>query len=232
MDERIDPERVARVVAALAVGESDPRASLCSASAGLVDMTGAGVVLLSDRRTLGNVCVSDAVTQRVEDLQYALGEGPCVDAFRTREPVLVADLEAIDGRWSAFRKGALAAGMRAAFGFPLIVGPSCIGALNLFHDRPGALTDNQFADALTIAHVAARTVLAWQVSVGPGAVPWQLEQVPAHRAVVHQATGIISVQAGVPIDDALVLLRAHAFAEERLIGEVAEDVVGGVLRFD
>ena len=66
----------------------------------------------------------------------------------------------------------------------------------------------------------------------PNALAWQLDQVPTHRAVVHQATGMVSVQRGVVVDDALALLRAYAFAEDRPVGDVAADVVGGVLRFD
>ena len=172
-----DPARVARVVAALAEGERDPRRTLCAASADVVGVSGAGVVLLSRQRTLGNVCVSDPVIQTVEDVQYVLGEGPCVDAFNTRTPVLVADLAA-DARWPEFRLGAFAAGMQAAFGFPLLVGPSCIGALNLFNDHPGALSDEQRADTLAVAHVAGRTVLGWQATAEPGLLPWQLEHVP------------------------------------------------------
>src|SRR5690606_31405781 len=123
MVDDVDPVRVARVVAALAVGESGPRRSVCSASAAVVGVRGAGVVLVSGDRTLGNVCVSDAVIEAVEDVQYTVGGGPCVDAFHNRTPVMVADLAEPDGRWSEFRVGALAAGMRAAFGFPLLVGP-------------------------------------------------------------------------------------------------------------
>ena len=209
-----DPARIARVVAALAEGERDPRRSLCAASADVVGVRGAGVVLLSDQRTLGNVCVSDAVIQVVEDAQYVLGEGPCIDAFNTRSPVLVADLAA-DTRWPEFRRGALAAGMRAAFGFPILVGPSCIGALNLFNDHAGGLTDEQLADAVAVAYVAGRTVLGWQATAAPGHLAWQLEHVPAHRAAVHQASGMVSAQADVSVGDAMALLRAYAFAEER-----------------
>jgi hypothetical protein len=227
----LEPARIARVVAALADGERDPRRSLCSASAELVGVRGAGVVLLTQRRTLGNVCVSDPAIQTVEDAQYVLGEGPCVDAFNARTPVLVADLAA-DARWPEFRRGALAAGMQAAFGFPLVVGPSCIGALDLFNDHPGALTSEQRADALAVAHVAGRTVLSWQASAEPGLLAWQLEHVPDHRAAVHQASGMVSVQAELPVGDAMALLRAYAFAEDRPITEVASDVVNGRLRFD
>jgi transcriptional regulator with GAF, ATPase, and Fis domain len=227
----LDPARIARVVAALADGERDPRRSLCAASADVIGVRGAGVVLLSERRTLGNVCVSDAVIQAVEDAQYVLGEGPCVDAFHSRQPVLVADLAA-DARWPEFRRGALAAGMQAAFGYPLLVGPSCIGALDLFNDHAGALSDEQHANALAVAHVAGRTVLGWQSTAEPGLLAWQLEHVSENRAVVHQATGMISAQAEMSVGDAMALLRASAFAEDRPIGEVASDVVARRLRFD
>jgi GAF domain/ANTAR domain len=229
----LDPERVSRVVAALAVGERDPQRSLCSASAEVVGVSGAGIVLVSAGRMLGSVCVSNTVVEAVEELQYTLGEGPCIDAYRTRKPVLEPDLAAPESvRWPGFRQGAVAAGARAAFGFPLLIGDACIGALNLFRDASGPLRHEQYLDALVVARVASRTVLGWQSIAGSDSVAWQLEQVPAHRAVVHQASGMISVQAGVPVGDALVMLRAHAFAAGRTMSEVASDVVNRELVFD
>ena len=146
--------------------------------------------------------------------------------------MLVADLAA-DVRWPEFRLGALAAGMQAAFGFPLLVGPSCIGALNLFNDHPGALSDEQRADTLAVAHVAGRTVLGLAGHRRARACcrgSWNT--CPIHRAAVHQASGMVSVQADMSVGDAMALLRAYAFAEDRPINEVATDVVGGRLRFD
>lgn len=180
---------------------------------------------------LGNVCVSDSVSEAVEEVQYTLGEGPCVDACHTKEPVLVPDL-AGPGivRWPGFREGAQAMGVRAAFGFPLLIESVCVGALNLYHDRTGPLSAEQFADALVVAHLAGRIVLGWQSVAGVGSLAWQLEQVPVHRAVVHQAAGMLSVQAGVAVDDALVLLRAYAFVENLPITDVADKVLDGSLR--
>lgn len=229
----LDPARVARMTVALSVGETDPQHSLCVASAAAIGVAGAGVILMSGGRALGNVCVSDSMTAIVEELQYTLGEGPCVDAFRTKAPVLAPDLAHSDGdRWPAFRVGAQSAGVRAVFGFPLLIQSVCFGALNLYHDHPGALSDEQFANALAVAHVASRTVLGWQSVAGPGSLAWQLEHVPTHRAVVHQAAGMVSVQAAVSIPDAVVMLRAYAFAEDRPISDVATAIVGGDLRLD
>jgi hypothetical protein len=225
-------ERSARINAEFDAPASDPALSLCQTSASIVGVAGAGIVLVSGGRTLGNVCASSPMVEAAEEAQFALGEGPCIDAFSSKAPVLVSDLASVELiRWSGFRQGALTAGVRAAFGFPLIVGPVCIGTLNLYNDRAGDLTANQFADAVTVAHVVARKVLTWQSKAESGAVAWQLEKVPAHRAVIHQATGKVSVQAGVSVDDGLDLLRAHAFAEGRPLSNVAEDVMAGCVNF-
>jgi hypothetical protein len=229
----LEPDRLARVTAALADGERDPSRSLCAACAEVIGVAGVGVVLVSGGTSLGSVCASDPVTEILEEAQYTLGQGPCVDACHAKAPVLVPDLgRTAAERWQGFREEARRAGVRAAFGFPLLVRAICIGALDVYHDRVGSLTQDQFADAVAAAHVVTRTVLAWQAVAPSGSLAWQLEQVPAHRAVVHQATGMVSVQAQVPIHDALALLRAHAFAQDRLVGDVAADVVAGVLRFD
>jgi len=227
----MDPARIALMTAVLAIGEEDPNHSLCVAAAAAVGVAGAGVILMSGGRALGSVCASNPMTEAAEEVQYTLGEGPCVDAFRTKEPVLMPDLaDPHSTRWPGFKEGAEAAGVRAVFGFPLLIESVCFGALNLYHDEPGALTDEQFANAVAIAHVASRTVLGWQTVAGPGSLAWQLEHVPMHRAAVHQATGMISVQAGISVPDAVVMLRAYAFSEDRPISDVATEVVGGSLR--
>jgi hypothetical protein len=230
---RLEPERFARVVAERIAEPGDPASSLCGACVDVLGITGAGVVLMSNAGSRGCVGVSDSATGVIEELEYTLGEGPCVAAYRGKVPVFDADLaDEQTVRWPEFRRLALASGVRAAFGFPLLVDQTCIGALNLYHDEPGALTDGQVADALVVAAVASRTVLGWQADAAPGTVAWQLEQVPNHLVEVHQATGRISVQLGISLDDALAVLRAFSFSHDRLIGDVAADVAAGRLRFD
>jgi hypothetical protein len=231
--DRLESERFARVVAAHHEQHRDPARSLCLACVDVLGVAGAGLVLTSGGRSLDFIGVSDRVSEVVEQMEYTLGEGPCVSAYRTRAPVFDSDLadEETD-RWPEFRRVALAAGVHAAFGFPLLIERICIGALNLYNDRPGALTDDQVADALVVARCATRSVLAWQADAPPGTVAWQLEQAPNNRVEVHQATGRISVQVGVSLDDALVLLRAYAFSHDRPIGDVAADVAAGRLRLD
>lgn len=230
---RLEPEHFARFVAARVAEDHDPATSLCLACTDVLDVTGAGLMLVSGGRSLGCVGVSDRVTAAVEQVEYTLGQGPCIAAYRSETAVFDPDLaDAGTVEWPEFRRGALEVGVRAAFGFPLLVDRICIGALNLYRDESGALTDDQIDNAVVVARLASRTLLSWQADAPPGTVAWQLEQVPNHRMEVHQATGRISVQAGISLADALVLLRAYAFSRDRPISDVAAKVGAGTLRFD
>jgi hypothetical protein len=226
-------ERLARILALLPTtsGELGP-ASLCRVSAMLADVTGAGIVLMSSDMATTTAYTSDDVSATLDDLQLTLGEGPCVDAHGQGRPVLEPDLaDPVERRWPAFSPPAVAAGVRAVFGFPLHVGAARLGTLGLYRDRQGPLSDEQHADALVMAGVVARAVLVMQAQVPPGSLAHAIEADGNFRYVVHQATGMVAAQLGVPVGDALVRLRAHAFRTDRLLTDVAGDVVARRLRF-
>ena len=206
---------------------------LCDVCADVTEMSGAGIMLMSGDVPRGSVCTTDDVSALIEDLQYGLGEGPCVDAYNQDRPVLEPDLAHPDeARWLAFSGPALEAGARAVFGFPLQVGAVRLGALNLYSDHPGSLSDNQHADALVMAEVAAQAVLLMQANAPPGEVAAELEADADFRYVVHQASGMVAAQLGVSVGVALIRLRAYAFGNDRGLAEVAQDVVARRLRFD
>ena len=179
------------------------------------------------------MCTTDKVSALIEQLQYDLGEGPCVDAYHEDRPVLEPDLaEPVRPRWLAFTGPVLEAGVRAVFGFPLHVGAVRLGALNLYRDRPGPLTDEQHADALVMADVAAQAVLVLQANAPPGTVGHRAGGGADFQYVVHQASGMVAVQLDVSVAEALIRLRAYAFGNGRPLAEVAHDVVARRLRFD
>ena len=226
-------DRLQRILGLLAAGgdaEVAP-ARLCVVCADAVALTGAGVMLMSGDLPQGSVCSSDERSALIEELQYTLGEGPCVDAYHQDRPVLEPDLAGAGAtRWVAFSGPAVAAGARAVFGFPLQVGAIRLGALNLYRDRPGPVSADQHADALVMAGVAARAVLAMQANAPPGELAAELEAGANFHFVVHQAAGIVSAQLDVSMTEALIRLRAHAFANDRVLTAVAEDVVARRLR--
>ena len=121
---------------------------------GILPVTSAGVTLIDEEREPRYVAASDATALRYERLQTELGEGPCVAAFDSGEPVTVADL-ASEERFPAFATTALAAGLGAVFTFPLHHGQGRLGALDLYRETPGELDEHTMETAQTLADVAA-----------------------------------------------------------------------------
>lgn len=228
-------QRRLRILSRL-VGRGTPELGtqrLCDVSADVTGMSGAGIMLMSGDMPQGSVCTTNKVSALIEQLQYTLGEGPCVDAYRHDRPALEPDLaQPRTPRWLGFSGPAIRAGVRAVFGFPLQVGAVRLGALNLYCDRPGPLSDDQHADALVMADVAAQAVLVLQANAPPGKLAAALEEGADFHYVVHQASGMVAAQLEVSVGQALIRLRAHAFANDRPLAEVGTDVVARKLRFD
>jgi ANTAR domain/GAF domain len=227
-------ERLLRILARLsAYPEAEHSSRLCQVAAEMTSMSGAGIMLMSGDLAQGSLCSSNDTSAKIEDLQYTLGEGPCVDAYHQDRPVLEPDLADPDtARWLAFTPLAVEVGVRAIFGFPIQIGVARIGALNLYCDRPGGLTKDQHADSLVMADVAAKTVVAMQSKAPPGAIAADLEAGANLRFVVHQASGMLSVQLGVSVGEALIRMRAYAFSNDRPLDDVARDIVARRVRFD
>ncbi len=206
---------------------------LCQVCADVTGVTGAGIMLMAGDIPRGSVCTTDPVSAVIEQLQHDLGEGPCVDAYHHDRVVLEPDLaQPATPRWLAFAGPAVDAGARAIFGFPLQVGAVRLGALNLYNDRPGDLTDDQYTDALVMADVAAQAVLLLQAEAPPDSVAVELESNANFRYVVHQASGMVAAQMEITVTQALIRLRGYAFGNDRSLTEVARDVVDRRLRFD
>jgi hypothetical protein len=225
-------DRLRRVLAELSDGESMwPAARLCAVGPQITGSNGVGVMLMSGDIPSGSLCSSDEVSQLIEDLQYTLGEGPCVDAYRQDKIVAEPDLADPQARrWSAFAPPVLEAGVRAVFGFPLRVGTVRLGALNLYRDHPGELTVDQHADALVLADVTARWVLETQAGAPSGVVAEQLEAGADFHFAVHNAAGVVSVQEGISVTEALIRLRAFAYTQDRPLADMAQDIIAHRLR--
>jgi hypothetical protein len=148
--------------------------------------------------------------------------------------VLVPDLRKPDDlvveRWPTFLKEAESAGVRAVFALPLRIGAISLGALDLYRDRPGSLVDGQMPGVLMAADAAAHALLyldsGWDDSFRDDA-----QTRSSYQMQVHQATGMIQVQAGVSTEEAFLMLRARAFADGRSMADLATEVVARRIRF-
>ena len=222
----------ARLLAAAADGPSHAE-RICSLCVEMLSVTGAGISMVTPAGNRGVVCATDERAARIEDLQLILGVGPCVDAVSQGSAVLIPDLTepglALD-RWPGFVEAAAGTGVAAVFAFPLRVGGINVGALDLYRDTPGELTDKQLSGALVAAHASALAVLRGGVAPG-GPSAEGFDAPPMYQVQVHQATGMVQVQMGVTTEVALLMLRARAFAAGRPLHALATDVVERRLRF-
>lgn len=226
-------DRVSRVAVAFADHANGvPRQSLCSTSVEVLDVSSAGLTLITAQNG-GSVCSSDERAGQLDELQFSLGEGPNHDAYVTRTPIFEPDLENSDfGRWPGFTPPALQLGARGVFAFPLHAGMKCIGVLALYQDSAGALTADQTADGLVVADALARSVLETQFRSESDVLATELSGFDVHRAEVHQASGMASVQLGISVADAALRLRAHAYAANKSVADVARDIAARRLRLD
>ncbi|WP_260195881.1 GAF and ANTAR domain-containing protein [Actinophytocola gossypii] len=215
-------------------GEGTPPARLCAECLAALPVSGVAVALMTADGPSGVVlAATDGRARQLEELQFALGEGPCAAASGSGRPVLQPDLTAVgSARWSRFDAAALAAGVRAIFAFPLRVGAIRVGVLDLYRDTAGPLTDLDLADALAFAEAATVMVLHLQDHDEHGAANAALDGPIDSQAVVHQATGMLTIQLGIGLDEALLRLRAYAYATGQTVSVVAADVVDRRLSFD
>jgi GAF domain-containing protein len=207
---------------------------VCRDAALALSASGVGVSVMAANGVHGMATASDPATARIEELQFTVGEGPCVDAFASSRPVLVPDLsDGVMRRWPIYAPAVHDAGIRAVFAFPMQVGAARLGVLDVFRTLPGPLSREELGRALTFADVAVTALLDGQEhdNTAPDG-PIGLDEAVEHRAEIFQAQGMVMVQLGVPISEALVRIRAYAYAENRPLNDVAADIVARRLRFD
>jgi hypothetical protein len=228
-------ERVVKVWAWIAAAHDGDApvsiAALCRAAVLRLGVDGASVTAVSGPVAREPVCASDQVSARLEEFQFTMGEGPGADDPRLGSPMLIPELDSVAARWPGFVPTAVAAGARAMFSFPLQAGAIQVGVLSLYRARPGLLGRRIWP--MRWCSPISRCSCCWMLlpgSPGPRATsPWMA--CLGARADVHQATGMISVQLGVSLEEAFVRLRAHAFASGAALGDVAGEVVRRRLRF-
>ena len=209
----------------------DQLRGVCRAASRALSASGVGLSVMAADGAYSMATASDPATERIEELQFTFGEGPCVDAFATSRPVLVPDIA--DGamrRWPVYAPALHDAGVRAVFAFPLQVGAARLGALDVFRTRPGPLSRMELGEAFVIADRVVAMLLDGQERVTGDTDG--LDGAIENRIELFQAQGMVMVQLGCTLTEALTRLRAYAYAENRQLSDVAADIVARRLRFD
>ncbi len=227
-------DRLLRIFDAMAMREhdSDVRGLLCSVAVDVTALSGAGIALATNDPAMTSYCTSGRIAPALMDIEMTLGEGPCVEAFRSEIAVEEGNLRvSTNPNWQAYAPMALAQGARAVFGFPVRMGAVRLGALSLYRDKVGDLSDEQLTDAFLMASVIGRAVLTLQAGATPGSLSTELLEEAMFDFTVHQAAGMVAAQGEMSIKDAIVALRMHAFADNRSLSDVAKSVVARELSY-
>jgi GAF domain-containing protein len=199
---------------------------LCRAASTTLPASGVGLRVMAADGQPATVAASDAHSHLIEDLQFTLGEGPCLDAYRTGRPVFAPDLTvAARVRWPGYAPAARELGVEAAFSFPLQIGAARLGALDVYRDEPGSPSRETIVQALTFADVAMTGLLDAQQRSNDGDGTPALDDALDSRFELYQAQGMVAVQLGVPLQEAMIRIRAYAYAHNRPLSDVADDIV-------
>lgn len=215
--------------------------AVCETAARLAGADGAAVAVFAPSRSRELVYATDALAQQIDDLQFTLGEGPCLDAYRTGSRQLCPrlDTDVQMNRWPAFCDGAEELGARAVFAFPVLAPSHALGVLELYRRTTGDMDAGQRESASVCARAIADTLLVNWATHLSGAIDAvaaieaassdpDAPLTPGNqfsRARVYIASGMVAIQLGVSADEGLDRLRAYTYAQGRSISDVAADLV-------
>jgi transcriptional regulator with GAF, ATPase, and Fis domain len=190
----------------------------------LFDIDAAGLLLGDQAGTLRVVASSNEQAHMLELLEVQNQEGPCLDCYRNGAPVVAEDLESAD-RWPDFCAVAIAAGFRSVEALPMRLRDDVVGALNLFRLPPGRLNYADRSACQALADVATISLLQERAVTEARLLGEQLQVALNNRVIIEQAKGVLSERADLDMDAAFQLLRRHARNHNRLLPDVARDLI-------
>jgi len=196
----------------------------------VLDVDAAGLMLTSPDGELRVMASSSAAMRLLELFELRSQEGPCLDCYRTGQPVVNQDLPTVNGRWPRFAVEALDAGFHSVHALPMRLRGSVIGALNLFRGEPGEMPPADIEAAQAFADIATIGVLQHRAAIEAQVLNEQLNHALNSRIVIEQAKGMIAERKGLDMANAFALLRNHARQHNRRLADVASNVTNGILQ--
>jgi len=195
----------------------------------LLGASAAGVMLASPQGSLGLVASSSEAMRLLELFELQAQEGPCLDAFRTGQPIAQQELRAGSGRWPSFSAAAVKVGFRSAFALPLRLREATLGALNLLSVSPTPMDEANVTVARAFADLATLSIVQHRATAEAQRLNEQLSAALTSRVVIEQAKGVISERASVDLAEAFTRLRRYARNHNLRLTAVAEAAINGTL---
>ena len=194
--------------------------------AALVDASAVGLLLADQRGHLQFMAASQESVRLLELFQVQNDEGPCLDAFRTAQPVVNADLRTAAGRWPRFAPRATADGFRSVHAFPLRLRTEVIGALNVFGDDVGNVLDDADVQVVqALADIAAIGLLQERAIRRAETLTEQLQGALNTSVIIEQAKGAVAQARGISVDEAFTTIRTYARTNHRRLSDLARAIL-------
>jgi transcriptional regulator with GAF, ATPase, and Fis domain len=200
---------------------------LTDRSVKLLDVSAAGLLLADPRGDLRVVAASSEAARLLELFQLQNDEGPCLDCFRTGQPVCAADLDAEAQRWPRFAATAVSSGFAAVQALPMRLRDQVIGALNLFRASPGAFDPGDVRIGQALADVATISLLHERSLRHGDILNEQLQTALNSRVVIEQAKGKLAERLGLDMEQAFRLLRDYARSHNLRLADLAQAFIDG-----
>jgi GAF domain-containing protein len=191
----------------------------------LVDADASGIMLADQRGGLEVMAASSHAAQLVELFELQHQEGPCLEAFRSGQPVSKVDVGEMQAAWPTFTPRLTQAGFTSAQAIPMRLRENVIGALNVFCVSPGPLSDDDTKLARALADIATVGILQQRVISARDLLAEQLQGALTSRILIEQAKGVLAGSSGLSVDQAFTLMRTHARSTGAHLRTVAEEVI-------
>jgi transcriptional regulator with GAF, ATPase, and Fis domain len=195
----------------------------------LLNVTAAGLLLAPPGKQLGVVAASSEQSRLLELAQLQRDQGPCLDCYRTGEPVSVHDLTAHPKQWPLFSDAALSAGYRSVHAIPMRLRSQVIGALNLFSKHPDELSGARLRLGQALADMATISILQAQALRESEDLAGQLQFALTSRVILEQAKGVLAERGQLSMEQAFVALRRYARDHNQRLHEVSLGIVNSTI---
>jgi GAF domain-containing protein len=201
--------------------------TLVDRCAELLDVSAVGLVLADPRGRLHVMAATSEEARLLELFQLQNDEGPCLECFRTGDPITEFDLATAGDRWPQFAPAAVAIGFRSVHARPMRLRNEVVGALNLFHVEPDGLPTSEVLVAQALADVATIGMIQIDLGRRQDVLLTQLQTALNTRRIIEQAKGVLAERNAISPTEAFTLLRSHAQSSSTRLSDLAEQVVEG-----
>jgi GAF domain-containing protein len=193
----------------------------------LLEVSAAGLLLADPRGELRVVAASCEAARLLELFQLQSDQGPCLDCFRSGQPVTAADLDAEAQRWPRFAPAAREAGFAAVQALPMRLREQVVGALNLFRATAGSFGPANVRVGQALADVATISLLHERSMRRSDNLNEQLQAALNSRVIIEQAKGKLAERLSIDTDQAFSILRSAARNRNLRLADLAQAFIDG-----